>query len=568
MHKSIRSRFVRSARGPAALAAALALSLAGLALGAAPAAEASSIAHVTSTAPCNVTVTAGSGAVVGSFIVGVTAGSTQLSFDCNAASSAGVAAEASLLAGIGTTAVTQSSEADISAIAQFTASATDTGCPAGAAGACTQATFPVPANFSAGDANATCPATAAQVNAGLYGCAIAIATTSLQPLAGGEYLLVYASQTTPPAAPTIAATVADGPPGSTVTVSDAAATSSYWWANAISQSQTSALGLPPVAPPASCGASAGYGNVPSPFLAVNWFAAGSSTAIAGSAAGISISDACYDGTTLYAPALSGTIPVPSTLTNGTVYTAYVCEADITSFPSNDPNAATDCGTPLPGTSGWIDASFSFTAAAGTPQAALSVTSATGTVGTSITLATTGGSGTGAVTFAAVGGTASGCAVTGGALSATSAGTCVVTATKASDSTYLAVNSTPTTITFAAPPPPTVTLSTTKVTLTGKSKTLGVRISCAGSACSGNLTAKVSLTTRKAGKDHPITVTYTFGPVAYNVSAGSSATVTTHLSKAFMSYLKINPKHKTLYATILVTDNLGKKHTLGRVSLLK
>ena len=248
MHKSIRSRFVRSARGPAALAAALALSLAGLALGAAPAAEASSIAHVTSTAPCNVTVTAGSGAVVGSFIVGVTAGSTQLSFDCNAASSAGVAAEASLLAGIGTTAVTQSSEADISAIAQFTASATDTGCPAGAAGACTQATFPVPANFSAGDANATCPATAAQVNAGLYGCAIAIATTSLQPLAGGEYLLVYASQTTPPAAPTIAATVADGPPGSTVTVSDAAATSSYWWANAISQSQTSALGLPPRRP--------------------------------------------------------------------------------------------------------------------------------------------------------------------------------------------------------------------------------------------------------------------------------------------------------------------------------
>ena len=36
----------------------------------------------------------------------------------------------------------------------------------------------------------------------------------------------------------------------------------------------------------------------------------------------------------------------------------------------------------------------------------------------------------------------------------------------------------------------------------------------------------------------------------------------------MSYLKINPKHKTLIATITVTDNLGKKHTLGRVSLLK
>ena len=227
-----------------------------------------------------------------------------------------------------------------------------------------------------------------------------------------------------------------------------------------------------------------------------------------------------------------------------MYTAYVCEADITSFPSNDPNAATDCGTPLPGTSGWIDASFSFTAAAGTPQAALSVTSATGTVGTSITLATTGGLGTGAVTFAAVGGTASGCAVTGGALSATSAGTCVVTATKASDSTYLAVNSTPTTITFAAPPPPTVTLSTTKVTLTGKSKTLGVRISCAGSACSGNLTAKVVADDPQGRQGPP-------GHGHLLLRAGrlqrqrrlerdrDDATC----PRRFMSYLKINPKHR-------------------------
>ena len=235
--------------------------------------------------------------------------------------------------------------------------------------------------------------------------------------------------------------------------------------------------------------------------------------------------------------------MPSTLTDGTAYTVYVCEADITSFPGSDPNAATDCGAPLPGTSGWIDASFSFTAAAGTPQAPLSVTSASGTVGTSITLATTGGSGTGAVTFAAVAGTAGGCAVSGRPLSATSPGTCFVTASKAADSTYLGANSTPVAITFAAPPPPVVSLATSHVTLTGKSKTLAVRLSCTGSTCTGNLTAKVSLTTRKAGKDHPVNVIYSFGPVAYNINPGSSATVTTHLSKSFMGYLKINPKHR-------------------------
>ncbi len=568
MQKAIRIRNGRTPRGPwtsaVAVTAALSLSLVGFVLGETPAAVASPIAHTASSVPCNVSVTAGSGTVVGQFIIGATAGSTQLSFDCVTASGAAISAEVSLLAGVGSSAVMLASEADTSALGQFAAAATDTGCPGGVAGTCSTSAFAVPATFAASDPNAACPPTQAEMNAGIYSCVVAVATAQQQPVA--EFLMTYASQTTPPAAPTIASTVAAGPPGSTVTVSDAAGHTGYWWANAVEQNQAVALGGTPGALPSSC--SVGYGNVPAPFLAVNWFASGSSTAIAGSAAGVTISNDCYDGTTLNAPVLGGTIPVPSTLTDGTVYTAYVCEVNLTPMPGNDPNATTDCGTPLPGTSGWIDASFSFTATAGTPQAALSVSSLSGTVGTPLTLATSGGSGTGAVSYAVVSGTATGCSVSSGALSASSAGTCIVTATKASDSTYLAVNSTPATITFAAPPAPVVTLSTHRAKVTAKSKTLGVKISCSGSACSGKLTAKVVLALRKAGSNHTVNVTYSFGPVAYSVAAGSSGTVTTHLSKAFMSYLKINPKHKTLIATITVTDNLGKKHTLGRVSLLK
>ncbi len=67
---------------------------------------------------------------------------------------------------------------------------------------------------------------------------------------------------------------------------------------------------------------------------------------------------------------------------------------------------------------------------GQAQAAVTVTTKTGYLDAPLTLAATGGSGTGAVTFTVVNGTATGCAITSGALKATKAGTCIVTATKA------------------------------------------------------------------------------------------------------------------------------------------
>jgi len=87
--------------------------------------------------------------------------------------------------------------------------------------------------------------------------------------------------------------------------------------------------------------------------------------------------------------------------------------------------------------------FTFSLGAQAPLSISNVTT-TGTVGTGITLTTSGGSGTGAVTFSVAG---TRCAVSGSSLSASSAGTCVVTAAKAARSIYSAASSLPITFTF-------------------------------------------------------------------------------------------------------------------------
>jgi hypothetical protein len=543
--------------------AALMLALTSLTIVSGTVASAASTPHLGEAGPCNVTVSAGTGQVVGNFIVGVTGGSTKITLDCNTSSAAALAVEASLLSGVESFSVGLASQADTSALGTFAPSTTDTGCPAAAAGSCEVATFAVPATFSASDKNAACPPTQAEINDGIFGCVLAVATAQQAPVSGAEYSLSYASETTLPSAPTITPTVTSGPAGTSITVTDAAASAGYWWANAIQQSQALALGVAPLTSPSTCETGGGYGDVPTPLLKVNWFGAGSTTALSGSATGVAISNDCYDGKALFGPTLSGTIVVPSTVTNGTAYKVYLCELNVTPFPSNDTASATDCGAAPTGAS-WIDASFNFTAAPGTEQAALAVTSVTGSTGTALALTTSGGSGTGATTFSAVDGTATGCAVSGGSLTASSAGTCVVTATKAADSTYLSVSSTPTTVALAGAP--VVKLAGSKVVLSSKATVLPIKISCSGAPCSGTLSASVKLFVRKSG--HEVAETINFGTAHYSLAAGTSKSVSIRLGAASRSYLKANPAHPTINASIEITDNLGKKHNLGSVSLLK
>jgi hypothetical protein len=126
--------------------------------------------------------------------------------------------------------------------------------------------------------------------------------------------------------------------------------------------------------------------------------------------------------------------------------------------------ATFSGLTLTGTPGtaytlkYAGASFTVTGATtidvGQTQAALVVTSVTAAYGRPYVLVTTGGSGTGALTFTVANGTATGCVLFGAAaLKTTTSGTCIVTATKAADSTYAVASSAATTVTFATLPIP-------------------------------------------------------------------------------------------------------------------
>jgi hypothetical protein len=114
-----------------------------------------------------------------------------------------------------------------------------------------------------------------------------------------------------------------------------------------------------------------------------------------------------------------------------------------------------------------------------PQAALSLTSTHGKAGTALKLTSSGGSGTGAVTYSAVNGSAKGCKVSGTSLTATSAGTCLVMATKASDDTYLATSSPATPVSLALPARPgklTVTFGSNSSALTSAARSALAKLS--------------------------------------------------------------------------------------------
>ena len=128
------------------------------------------------------------------------------------------------------------------------------------------------------------------------------------------------------------------------------------------------------------------------------------------------------------------------------------------------------------------------------QSPLTLTSTTGAVGTPLTLTTSGGSGTGVVSYSVTTGTAAGCSLKGAVLSATSAGTCFVTATKAADATYSAISSSVTKVTWSLSQvrQSPLTLTSTKgmvgapltLTTSGGSGTGVVRYSVTGGTANG------------------------------------------------------------------------------------
>ncbi|MGA2970811.1 MAG: hypothetical protein ABSE75_13535 [Acidimicrobiales bacterium] len=172
-----------------------------------------------------------------------------------------------------------------------------------------------------------------------------------------------------------------------------------------------------------------------------------------------------------------------------------------------------------------------------PQTTLSLTSTRGKVGTALRLTTSGGSGTGAVTFSVTNGSAKGCAIAGTSLKATSAGTCVVTATKAGDVTYSAATATTSVVMAALARPGNVTVSfaanssalssADKSALSALSKKLvqGASITVTGSAKGNAKLAKgraSAVASYLAGKDH----THASVKTVTTSSANTATVVTT------------------------------------------
>lgn len=156
-----------------------------------------------------------------SFVPGITPGGS-ISIACTGLpkSTLLVIAEASALAAL-VPSSDQIDEADVNAIKFVTSTLTGT-LPPGTA-------FTVPNPFSATDTNAKCPPTQAQVNAGLVGCAVAVAELVTQTNFG-DALLDYTGQPTP-AAPTLALGLTTAKAGDQVSVLNGAPTGD-WWGNA------------------------------------------------------------------------------------------------------------------------------------------------------------------------------------------------------------------------------------------------------------------------------------------------------------------------------------------------
>ena len=156
------------------------------------------------------------------------------------------------------------------------------------------------------------------------------------------------------------------------------------------------------------------------------------------------------------------------------------------------------------------------------QATLVITSTSATYnGSAFTLSmtTSGGSGTGGVTYAVTNGTAMGCSVPSSTLTATTAGTCLVTATEATSTGYNATSSVQTTVTFSNASQAGLTITSTSATYNGSAFSLPMTTS--GGTGSGAVTYAVTNGTA-SGCSVPATTLTATGPGTCLVTATKAA----------------------------------------------
>lgn len=185
-------------------------------------------------------------------------------------------------------------------------------------------TFTVPVDgsggsaFSAGDPNASCPPTQAQVNAGLLACSLVVADATAGT-ALDSVLLVYGTGQPSPADPTLATNVSAGANGDSVQVGESSGAAGHWWGGA-----TQAV------------------NIPASDIRIGSAPAASST--------VTISAATYDvpvtggvpqwgSAAITPPAMSGSFTVPAGVSPGQTAVAVYEPNSSPAFTGNSPNSS-------------------------------------------------------------------------------------------------------------------------------------------------------------------------------------------------------------------------------------
>jgi subtilisin family serine protease len=186
-----------------------------------------------------------------------------------------------------------------------------------------------------------------------------------------------------------------------------------------------------------------------------------------------------------------------------------------------------------------------------PLLTISNTPTTVVVGTRITLTTTGGSGTGAVTFTVSG---ANCSISRSVLSARSAATCVVTATKAESVGFAALTSAPVSFIFLGPQ---ATLSISNTTTAGVVGT-PIALTTSGGSGSGAVTYAVTGTGCSiTAANLSATVAASCAVVATKAAEGIYATATS----AARSFSFLGPQTTLSISNAITSVVVGTRVTL-------
>ena len=192
------------------------------------------------------------------------------------------------------------------------------------------------------------------------------------------------------------------------------------------------------------------------------------------------------------------------------------------------------------------------------QAALSIRDSSGDLDAGITLATSGGSGNGSVSYSVTSGTAS-CSITNGVVNARNAGSCSLTATKATDNNYLQVQVT-NTLTFVK-----ATQSALLLTTNHGTYGVGLTLATSGGSGSGDVSFVVSdngsadcvvnsdLLTFVTPGSCKVVATKNADSV---FNARSSAATTVTIDKAIQSVLSQSTISGDLYTGIIIATTGG------------